>query len=148
MVRILLIFISFLLVEISTFEQLYGSIKIKEDFDTYNAMIVNNYNPCGISPTGDGDSFGDGMSFILDGYITMYRTTGDKAYLFKFIIQSLCIMENRHDFAGLNSEARWTDATYQNGYIIGPFCIKIVKLLRTSIGDYLVNTNPILLERK
>lgn len=101
------------------FAQNYSSIKAKEEFDLLNALVVNNYNPCGVSPNADEDIFGEGMCHILDGYITMYKTTGDKAYLYKFIIQSLCMMNNRHDYAGVNSEPHWSEYMYEDGNITG-----------------------------
>jgi hypothetical protein len=49
----------------------------------------------------------------------MYKTTKDKAYLYKFMLQSMCMLENRHDIAHVNNEPRWGDLTYEDGYIIG-----------------------------
>ena len=95
------------------------SLSIKEDYDRFNKELVRRYNPCGISTDKDQTVFGDGMSHILEGYLTMYETTGDKDYLYKFILQSLCILENRHDHAGISSEPIWGDLTYEDGYIIG-----------------------------
>jgi len=62
--------------------QSYQSLRIKEEFDLFNSLIINNsYQPCNISPNNDVEVFGDGMSKILDGYITMYKATLDKAYI-------------------------------------------------------------------
>jgi len=110
--------------------QNYSSLRVKEEYDLLNTLQINKYKPCSKDPKDDGGTFGDGMSYILDGYITMYKTTGDKAYLYKFIMQSLCIMKNRHDLAGVDSKPRWDDTittpnntTYpqmnREGYIIG-----------------------------
>jgi len=110
--------------------QSYQSLRIKEEFDLFNSLIINNsYQPCNISPNNDVEVFGDGMSKILDGYITMYKATLDKAYMYKFVIQSLCMMKNRHDFANISNEPRWgcgnccangiSDCMYLDGYIIG-----------------------------
>lgn len=107
----------------------YSTLKIKEEFDLFNTLQVNVYDPCGIPANNDQDIFGDGMSKILDGYITMYQTTRDKAYLIKFVIQSLCIMENRHDYAGINSQLGWSEHMYQDGYIIGAMA-QFVHLIR------------------
>lgn len=56
--------------------QNYSSIKAKEEFDLLNALQVNQYDPCGASPNNDQDVFGDGMSYILDGYITSHLQHG------------------------------------------------------------------------
>ena len=100
--------------------QNYENIAVKEKYDIFNKQIINSYLPCTIDPNNDGNVFGDGLSKILDGYITMYKTTKDKAYLYKFIIQSICVLENRHDYAGINSTPRWVSdpMMYQDSYII------------------------------
>lgn len=116
------VILSFLVILVScsfSQAQMYDSLSIKEDYDRLNARLVEIYNPCGISTDNDHTVFGDGMSHLMDGYITMYKTTGDKAYLYKFMLQSLCILENRHDLAGIGLEPRWGDLTYEDGYIVG-----------------------------
>ena len=103
----------------SFLSQMYSSLQTKEEYDLFNNSEVNRFKPCLVSPENDQNNFGDGMAYMLEGYITMYKTTGDKGYLYKFLIQSLCIMENRHDIAGVNSDPRWSDAMYHDGNIIG-----------------------------
>lgn len=118
------VILSFLVILVScsfSQAQMYDSLSIKEDYDRLNARLVEIYNPCGVSTEKDHLVFGDGMSHVLDGYITMYQTTGDKAYLYKFMLQALCMLENRHDIVGINSEARWGDLPYEDGYIVGAF---------------------------
>ena len=95
------------------------TLPIKEDYDRFNQELTNRYNPCGIGTEKDQTVFGDGMSHILDGYLTMYKTTSDKSYLYKFILQSLCIIENRHDLAGVSDQPIWGELTYEDGLIIG-----------------------------
>lgn len=98
----------------------YAEIPIKEEFDAYNAILTQvNYIPCSISPNNDQDTYGDGMYYVLDSYITMYKTTHDLAYLNKFVIESICMMANRHDYAGVNFEPRWSQHMYHDGNIIG-----------------------------
>lgn len=69
----------------------------------------------------------------------MYKATGDKAYLYKFILQSLCMMENRHDLnaSAINNDPRWSfdPQMYQDGYIIAAFSrfIYFVKLEEPSL---------------
>jgi hypothetical protein len=112
-----------------TFGQQFGQLPLKEDYDRYTQQLVKNYKPCTISTEKDHTVFGDGMAYVLDGYLTMYETTQDKDYLFKFINQSACILENRHDLAGISNEPRWGDITYEEGNIIGTFS-KFVHLVK------------------
>jgi hypothetical protein len=98
-----------------------STLHIKEDYDRYNKLLVDRYKPCLIGTANDHTVFGDGMSHILDGYFTMYETTGDKDYLYRFMTQSICMLENRHDVAGVSTEPRWGDITYEEGYILGAF---------------------------
>jgi hypothetical protein len=97
------------------------SLHIKEDYDRYNRVLLERYRPCSIGTAKDHTVFGDGMSHILDGYLTMYETTGDKDYLYRFMTQSICMLENRHDVAAISSEPRWGDITYEEGNILGAF---------------------------
>jgi hypothetical protein len=98
-----------------------STLHLKEDYDRYNKFLVDRYKPCTIGTANDHTVFGDGMSHILDGYFTMYETTGDKDYLYRFMTQSICMLENRHDVASVSSEPRWGDITYEEGYILGAF---------------------------
>ena len=94
---------------------------IKEQYDKHNTDFVDNvYNPCNISPSNIPNTYGDGMSYVLESYIKMYETTKDKAYLIKFIINSICMQENRQDTRGVTSNPRWTYGMYQDGLIIWP----------------------------
>jgi hypothetical protein len=99
----------------------YNHLSLKEDYDAFTKQLVANYKPCTLSTDNDHTVFGDGMAYILDGYLSMYETTGDKDYLYKFMLQSLCIMENRHDFSGISTEPRWGNLTYEEGNINGAF---------------------------
>lgn len=104
--------------------QTYKDIPVKEEYDFYNAHEVNvDHRPCTLKPDKDERTFGDGMSKILEGYITMYKTTGDKAYLYKFVLQSLCVMENRHDLneSIASNIPRWATEMYHDSYIIAAF---------------------------
>ena len=118
--------IIFFLVALSCFQinTQSQSLPLKEEYDTYNhhrvtSTFYNNaipptldtYNPCYKDFQSDATIFGDGMAKVLEGYIVMFEATGDKAYLNKFVLQSLCIMENRHDFNTpfCKNEPRWVD---------------------------------------
>ncbi len=112
-----------MLIIISLGAQNYDTISVKEDFDAYNDYLVQKHKICTISPNGDAFVFGDGMSKVLEGYLDIYDATGDKAYLYKFVMQSLCIVENRNDInpESLVSTPKWTESTtstYADGYII------------------------------
>ena len=82
--------------------QSYNSISVKEKYDNFNQQYVN-FSVCDLDPDNDANTLGDAISKVLDEYITMYQVTKDKAYLYKFIKQSICIIGNRHDYAGINS---------------------------------------------
>jgi hypothetical protein len=129
-------FSSFLLliIVLSISAQNYQSLKIKEEFDFFNKIMIDSYYfPHKRHYTDNFDvkrephniytvsSFGDGMARILEGYITMYQITGDKAYLYKFVLQSLCIIEERPDYSIDNTkQPRWAfdPFMYLDGQII------------------------------
>lgn len=120
--------------------QNYNFIPVKEEFDFYNELqVFSAYKPCTADPNNDAGTFGDGMSKVIEGYISMYQATGDKAYIYKFVHQSLCITENRHDLNphANNNEPRWSfdPQMYQDGYIIAAFTrfIYLVKLEEPSL---------------
>ena len=117
------------------YAQDYDTISMKEDFDFYSENLVySGYKICTIHPDKDWNTFGDAISKIIDGYMDMYLATKDKAYLYKIVHQSLCIIENRND---INPEAstktpKWTEtemSTYTDGYIIGAFS-RFIYLIR------------------
>lgn len=134
MLNIKIIFI-LSLCALSISAQDYKTLRVKEEFDYYSKIIVDNYSPYtryymwGSVLTDDQIShnkniaalFGDGMARILEGYITMYQITGDKAYLYKFVLQSLCIIEERPDYSIDNTkQPRWAydPFMYLDGQII------------------------------
>lgn len=139
--KYILICLSLLIVFSKSFAQDYDTIAMKEDFDFYSEnLIFNGYKICSIHPDKDWNTFGDAISKIIDGYIDMYLATKDKAYLYKVVHQSLCIIENRND---INPEAstktpKWTEtemSTYTDGYIIGAFSrfIYLVRILEPDL---------------
>ena len=130
--------IFFLIYPIVVSSQSYDTLLLKEEFDYYNQLRVYStaYNPCIANPTKDDGAYGDGMSKILEAYVTMYRTTGDKAYLYKFVHQSMCIVRNRHDISGLENIPRWADQMYRDGYIIAGFSVFIHLIKKDSVHLY------------
>jgi hypothetical protein len=123
----------FFLLSTSLFSQ-YGEIRLKEDYDVFTKQLVSNYRPCTLSTDNDHTVFGDGMAYILDGYLSMYECTQDKDYLYKFMLQSMCMMENRHDFSKISSEPRWGNLTYEEGNINGAFA-KFVHFIKIKNKD-------------
>ncbi len=121
----------------------YDSLCVKEDYDFYTENIIfGSYKLCTLSPNEDWNIFGDGVSKIIDGYIDVYLATKDKAYLYKFVHQSMCIIENRND---INPEAtaktpKWsegTSSTYVDGYVLGSLSrfVHLVKVLEPELMD-------------
>lgn len=99
-----------LLISASTISaQDYQLLKVKEEYDLFSTIMVSTYSPYNKfyskdfntihtkNDTNTITTFGEGISRILESYITMYETTKDKAYLYKFLFQSLCIIEERPD---------------------------------------------------
>ncbi|GAB4257808.1 MAG: hypothetical protein Kow0079_15020 [Vicingaceae bacterium] len=123
------------------FSQNIFNYKIKEEFDQYNNYKINHLSYkdlnnnvittkyCLIPNIYDQNVFGDQLSKILESYVTMFKITKDKAYLYKFVLQSLCIMRNRHDFSGVNNEPRWSDKNYHDSYIVAAFS-KFIYLIK------------------
>lgn len=101
--------------------QTNATYPIKEQYDKRNTDFVDKgYDPCNICPSNIPGNYGDGMSYVLESYIKMYETTKDKAYLIKFIINSICMQENRQDTRGATSDPRWAydPSMYLDGLII------------------------------
>jgi hypothetical protein len=128
------------------------NLPLKEEYDIYNSHRISiEYNPCLKNIDTDAPDFGDGMAKVLEGYISMFEATGDKAYLNKFVLQSLCIMENRHDFNAppSHNEPRWVNENhplttlnyyhdgimYHDGYLCAAFArfIHFIKLLNPEL---------------
>ena len=104
--------------------QTYDQFSVKEEYDYYNASLIARYKPFDSITRLNDEVYGDGMSHILDSYITMYETTSDKAYLYKFVMQSLSIVKNRHDFRGVDDGIpRWDNSSssmYLTGNTLAP----------------------------
>ncbi|HQD35218.1 MAG TPA: hypothetical protein PKU81_07030, partial [Bacteroidales bacterium] len=125
---------TFLLIIVSDIiAQDYQSLRVKEEYDLFSTIMVNNYSPQNKYYTKDFDTnhtkndintittFGEGIARILESYITMYETTKDKAYLYKFLFQSLCIIEERPDHSLDSTKApRWSfdPMIYLDGIIL------------------------------
>ena len=143
---ILFIVMCFLFFPLTFIYAQYHNIEVKEKYDFFNSLLYGDYlctwHPSEYRDDGvdkDGALFGDGTSKILEGYVAMYKTTGDKAYLYKFIIESLCIMENRHDInpQADNNQPRWAvdPQMYHDGNILASFSrfIYLIKLEEPSL---------------
>jgi len=96
---------------------------IKEQYDYIHSKAVFNGNYGGIlnylemtNPL-SGYEYGEQLGFVLESYINMYKTTGDKAYLIKFINEALLIMSWRNtDYKFTNDDGY----QYMNGLILWP----------------------------
>ncbi len=104
--------------------QTYDQFNVKEEYDYFNANLMSRYKPFDSITNLKDNVYGDGMGYVLEGYITMYETTKDKDYLYKFVMQSLSIMKNRHDFRGVDYLIpRWdtsTSSMYLTGNTLAP----------------------------
>jgi hypothetical protein len=141
------IYITIVLVFVGAFNlsfSQYSNLSLKEDYDAFTQQLVANYKPCTLSTDNDHTVFGDGMAYILDGYLSMYETTGDKDYLYKFMLQSLCMMENRHDFSGISAEPRWGNLTYEEGNINGIFAkfVHFIKIKNKALDTIQLHPFP------
>ena len=89
----------------------FASFPIKEQYDKHQQTLVLNgsLNPCNVNhePCAISNNYGDGNAFILESYIKMYETTGDKAYLLKFVLDAICMQEHRRDFVGIEYTPSW-----------------------------------------
>lgn len=126
----------------------YANYSVKEEYDLFNQQKVNNsYNPCLLPANNDQGSFGDGLFPILESYVTMYKTTRDKAYLYKFVREAICVIENRHDFTPPiidpndptknlpNGEPRWSESMYHDGNIVAALSrfVYLIKIEESSL---------------
>lgn len=150
--RLLICFLfSFLFAYYNTSSQNFNNLRLKEEFDIYNKHVIDTNILCVSHPNNtikgregldeDGTIFGDGLSKVLEGYISMFEATGDKDYLNRFVWQSLCIMRKRHDIHPLstNKNPRWANdpQMYHDGYIIAAFSrfIHNIKFLNPQLID-------------
>lgn len=116
-----------------------NTFPIKEQYDNFQKTIANKnrylkWNGANFywdeTKSWSSHQLGDGMSKVILSYLTMYRTTGDKAYLIKFINETIKIQNYRYDNQFPNNPAyppKWTlapetglESTYLNALIIMP----------------------------
>lgn len=119
----------------------YFNYSVKEEYDLFNEQEVNNsYNPCLVPPNGDQGTFGDHIFPILESYVTMFKTTKDKAYLYKFVKEAICVIENRHDYSGINNEPRWATSMYHDGNIVAALSrfVYLIKIEEPSLKNELI----------
>lgn len=127
------------------------SLPIKEQYDAIEDKLPNNLglykfiNSTSSSnyPEFNGDSvptydalLGDRFADVFASFLTMYKTTGDKGYLHKFISQTYFVQQFRNDkqIGGVNPNKGWwqmtknTERIYYDGVTIWPmaeYCFKI-----------------------
>ncbi len=141
-VFIFLFFIFTLFFVKKSFSQSYSTLKIKEEFDLFESQKSNLIHPFVLDTIHDEDKI-YGISFLIDAYLNMYKTTKDKSYLYMCIFQTLRIMEVRHDYANINNEKRWVGSRYRvflDGYILGAMS-KFVYLIK--IEEQALQSTPL-----
>ncbi len=137
-----------LLFPILCFPQNISPFTIKEQYDKRQKSLIENgpFNTCLVGNNTEtiSSTYGDGVSYILESYLKMYDSTKDKAYLIKFILNTICMHEHRLDVLGTYSvsEPRWAckdcpdengnpvDYQYHDGLIIWPMShfVHLVKI--------------------
>ncbi len=111
--------------------QNYENVKVKEYYDANLESVNENVMPAPLMEflVADGnndDLFGDRISKVLSSLLTMYETTGDKAYLIKFVKNSFIAQNVRNDIANSSNHPGWTEGEsaqtpgrrYLDGYIL------------------------------
>ena len=122
------------------------TFKVKEQFDFLQPQIhgINSYADFNTLPpaiTNQGN-LGDGISRIIDSYLTMYQVTDDKAYLIKFIQECILIERVRNDYTEQGAP-KWTkpennntsEELYHNGCILMPMA-KFVYIIKSNSSIY------------
>ncbi|MBK6755104.1 MAG: T9SS type A sorting domain-containing protein [Flavobacteriales bacterium] len=98
-------------------------LAIKEQFDYIDQKLIYNGTYAGVidyitensgNNPWSGASYGEQVGYFLEGYLRMYETTHDKAYLIKFINLSLKAIAWRY------SSYLFCDSHYQNGLLLWP----------------------------
>ena len=124
---------------------------IKEYYD--KLYPTSDYSPANIDYT-DCSKVGNSLSWILSSLLRMYETTGDKAYLIKFINHSIQIQNNRRDILTSGDDPVWVRTTddlcdgqqddaepaYFNSLLIYPMS-EFVNMVINEPGHTLYNTN-------
>ncbi|MFH2141210.1 MAG: 3-coathanger stack domain-containing protein [Bacteroidota bacterium] len=119
------------------------SLSIKEKYDSEKDMY-NYYNYTDGNVITNPNGLGDGLSYILESLLQMYKTTGDKSYLIKLVNHIIQIQEIRgiYDFnkdscGGYTviSPLAFSPCVYQNGLILWPMAhfVYLVKIEENDI---------------
>jgi hypothetical protein len=95
-----------------------SNIEIKEQYDYTHSKALYNGTYSGVLSYIESTSplnqyaYGEQLGFALESHINMYKTTGDKAYLIKFINQSLIIISWR------NTNYKFNSYLYMDGVLL------------------------------
>ena len=122
-----------------------NSYQIKEYYD--KLYPTPNYSPENIDYT-NSYKVGNSLSWILSSLLRMYQeTTGDKAYLIKFINHCILIQNNRWDMRESGGEPVWVEKdesgngdAYFNSLLIYPMA-EFVNMIINEPKHTLYNTN-------
>jgi hypothetical protein len=124
---------------------------VKEHYDKIYTTI---YSPSSVDYS-NCSSTGNGLSWVLSSLIRMYETTGDKAYLIKFINHCIEIQNNRWDVLQSGEDPIWVRKTdygancdgngdsepaYFNSLLIYPMA-EFVNIIINDPNQTLYNTN-------
>jgi hypothetical protein len=131
----------FVLLSFLSKSQTNADLQIKEQYDTISNKIVSFEDMRTLHvDNNNGDFLGDGVSYFLSSLLHMFRTTGDKAYLIRFVSYSYQIQNVRNDFNNSSNHPGWANllstdqppgTTYQDGLIIMPMS-EFVYLVRNN----------------
>jgi hypothetical protein len=106
----------------TTLAQNYAEYSIKEKYDIlYQTKVQNgnlNAGEMNNNSNNIAGTFGDSYCYILESNLNMYEATRDKAYLIKFIIGAIDVMEHRRDIIGIDpDQPKWGADNIENtGY--------------------------------
>lgn len=125
------------------FSQKYKDYCVKEEYDYFNRQLIAKYHPQDSIHNLNDVLYGDGMAHILEGYLTMYETTKDKAYLYKYLIQSLNILKNRHDFRKVDSNIPRWDNTPSSLYLTGNTLAALARFVYFVKNDTVIENTKI-----
>ncbi len=98
----------------------YDHMTHKQLFGSYSGIIAYNVDNPGSNPW-SGYRYGEQVGYFLEGYLRMYETTRDKAYLVRFINLALKAMAWRNsDFYFTGESVGDNEVGYMDGVMLWP----------------------------
>ena len=124
-------FVLFFCFPLAIYAQNYPNVQVKEFYDanleSTNPSVMPSSLMESLVPDGNnGDLLGDRVSKVLTSLLRLYETTGDKAYLIKFVKNSFIEQTVRNDNANSSNHPGWSQVEdadhpsyrYLDGYIL------------------------------